>query len=81
MQPCRASKVFPAFVQFLRAPEGSKDAPEKEAALVSALKELDGVLAESGPLLGGSQPQAGDVMLAPRLYHAQTALKAIKVGQ
>jgi glutathione dehydrogenase/transferase len=51
----------------------------KEAALVEELEKLDKHLRENGPFLKGGKVSAGDLSLAPKLYHMETALKHFKV--
>lgn len=68
--------IFPAFRDFLKAPEG--EGAEKEAALVAALAALNEYLVKSGPYVGGTNVCATDLSLAPKLYHLQVALKHFK---
>jgi hypothetical protein len=52
-----------------------------QAAFVAALDALESALAAApGPLFGGTQLNAVDAALAPKLYHALTATKHFKVG-
>ena len=69
--------MFPGFVQFLRS-DGS-EAGEKQAALEQELSGLNEHLSENGPFLKGADISAGDLALAPELYHLKTALKELKV--
>lgn len=69
------SKVFPSFVQFLKAEEGDK--AEQEEALQAALTELNTHLQQNGPFLKGNNISAGDLALAPKLYHMKIALKEL----
>lgn len=54
---------------------------DKKAAFLAALGDLDAALAAAkpGPLFGGARLDATDAALAPKLYHALTALKHWKV--
>lgn len=74
---CSGSKVFPSFVQFLKSDDGA--AAEKQAALEAELSSLNDHLAQSGPFLKGDSISAGDLALAPKLYHLKIALKELKV--
>jgi glutathione S-transferase len=71
--------IFGAFRDFAKSSEA--DAPAKEAALLAAYQELeDYLVASGGPFVGGAQPDATDVSLMPKLYHAQVALKHFRVS-
>ncbi len=73
------SKVFPSFVQFLKSEDSEK--VEKQAALEAELSGLNDHLSQHGPFLKGSVISAGDLALAPKLYHLKIALKELKVGR
>lgn len=70
--PGVAEKLFPSFVQFLKASDA--DAAEKEAALLEQLGQLEAYLAEHGPFLHGESMGLADAQVVPRLYHLTTAL-------
>lgn len=76
----RGGDVFPAFVQFLKAPPA--DAAEKEEKLVAALTALNDFLAQQkdGPYTGGAAVTATDCSLQPKLYHLEVALRHFKGG-
>jgi glutathione S-transferase len=65
--------VFGAFKDFAKA--GDAEAAAKEAALVAALREMEEHLRAGGPYVGGATPNATDVSLMPKLYHATVALR------
>ena len=73
---CSGSKVFPAFVQFLRSSDG--ESANKQSALETQLSHLNGHLESNGPFLKGDNVSAGDMALAPKLYHLKIALKELK---
>lgn len=82
MQCCNVGsggKVFPSFVQFLKSEDSEK--AEKQAALEAELNGLNDHLSHHGPFLKGSRISAGDLSLAPKLYHLKIALKELKVGR
>jgi glutathione S-transferase len=74
--PEAGSKVFPAFVQFLRSSDS--EAADKQSALDTQLSDLNGHLESNGPFLKGDNISAGDMALAPKLYHLKIALKELK---
>lgn len=52
------------------------DEADKKAAFLAALADVDAALAAAkGPLFGGDRLNSTDAALAPKLYHALTALK------
>ncbi|KAE8683281.1 putative glutathione S-transferase DHAR4 [Hibiscus syriacus] len=72
---CSGSKIFGAFVTFLK----SKDADDgSEQALVNELKALDEHLKGRGPFIAGDKITAVDLALGPKLYHLQIALGHFK---
>jgi glutathione S-transferase len=71
--------IFGAFKEFAKA-ETEEEAKEKEAALVSALEELDTYLQKTNPYIGGDSPCSTDLLIMPRLYHLKIALKHFRVG-
>eukprot|EP00887_Chlorella_sp_A99_P000793 scaffold5.g793.t1 len=74
--------VFPAFVQFLKAPGGSEEEGEKRAKLEAALSALNDFLAANGkPYTGGASVTATDCALVPKLYHMEVALGHFKGWQ
>jgi Glutathione S-transferase, C-terminal domain len=48
---------------------------------LAQIKELSDYLKQHGPYLEGEQVSGADLSLAPKLYHAVTALKHFKVGR
>jgi glutathione S-transferase len=74
--PDAGSKVFPSFVQFLKSDEA--ESADKQAALEAELSGLNDHLSQHGPFLKGSNISAGDLALAPKLYHLKIALKELK---
>ncbi|CAK9176530.1 unnamed protein product [Ilex paraguariensis] len=69
------SKIFPAFVKFLK----SKDPNDgTEQALLDELKALDEHLKAHGPYVNGENITAVDLSLAPKLYHMEAALGHFK---
>lgn len=71
--PQVGGSVFGAFKEFAKASDEDKAA--KEAALLSALDEVETYLkAHGGPYVGGAEPCATDVSLMPKLYHLVVAL-------
>ncbi|GBF96200.1 dehydroascorbate reductase [Raphidocelis subcapitata] len=72
--PEAAGKILPAFRGWLMASPAEET--EKKAAFLAALDALDAALAAApGPLFGGERMDSTDAALAPKLYHALTALK------
>ena len=72
--PHSANKFFGAFRGWLLAPPAEE--ADKKAAFLAALADLDAAMAAAkGPLFGGASMNATDAALAPKLYHALTALK------
>jgi glutathione S-transferase len=65
--PGVAEKLFPSFVQFLKASD--EDVAEKEAALLAQLKELNSYLEENGPYLAGKSMGAPDAMIVRAALH------------
>ncbi|KIZ06990.1 Glutathione S-transferase DHAR1 [Monoraphidium neglectum] len=75
--PDAAGKLFPAFRGYILSKPEEEE--EKKAAFVAALDALESALAAApGPLFGGTQLNAVDAALAPKLYHALTATKHFK---
>ncbi|KAL9230540.1 hypothetical protein vseg_005878 [Gypsophila vaccaria] len=69
------SKIFSAFVNFLK----SKDANDgTEQTLLDELKALDEHLKSHGPYVCGEKITAVDLSLAPKLYHLEVALDHFK---
>ncbi|AQK95477.1 dehydroascorbate reductase like1 [Zea mays] len=69
------SKIFPAFVKFLK----SKDASDgSEKALLDELQALDDHLKAHGPYINGENVSATDLSLGPKLFHLQIALEHFK---
>lgn len=69
-------KLFGAFRGFLKSkPEDEK---ASEEALLAELKLLDDYLSQNGPLFGGTSLNATDAAVAPKLHHAEVALKHFK---
>ncbi|KAI8466233.1 MAG: dehydroascorbate reductase [Monoraphidium minutum] len=72
--PEAAAKFLPAFRGYLMA--APEEAEDKKAAWMGALDTLEAALAKvPGPLFGGASLNAVDAALAPKVYHAFTALK------
>lgn len=69
--------MLPSFVQYLDASDN--EAEEKKANLFKEFEGLEEYLKSNGPFLKGANVSAGDLALAPRLYHASVALKHFKV--
>uniref|UniRef100_A0A7N0UCP3 Dehydroascorbate reductase n=1 Tax=Kalanchoe fedtschenkoi TaxID=63787 RepID=A0A7N0UCP3_KALFE len=69
------SKIFPAFVTFLK----SKDASDgSEQALLNELEALDNHLKAHGPYINGDKITSVDLSLAPKLFHLEVALGHFK---
>ncbi|KAF5827157.1 dehydroascorbate reductase [Dunaliella salina] len=69
--------LFPNFINFIKAPAEDKEATSKFEAELQAINDYlskEG----NGPLLGGANIDAKDAAVAPKLYHACVASKAIK---
>ncbi|KAH9612302.1 hypothetical protein KSS87_008801 [Heliosperma pusillum] len=69
------SKVFPAFVGFLKSKEPSDG---KEQELLNELNSFNDYLKENGPFIGGENICAADLSLGPKLYHMEIALEHYK---
>ncbi|XP_015877026.1 glutathione S-transferase DHAR1, mitochondrial isoform X1 [Ziziphus jujuba] len=69
------SKVFGAFVTFLKSKDPSDGS---EQALLAELKALDEHLKAHGPYVAGEKVTAVDLALAPKLYHLDVALGHFK---
>ncbi|XP_059666193.1 glutathione S-transferase DHAR2-like [Cornus florida] len=69
------SKIFPAFVKFLKSKDPSDGS---EQALLDELKALDEHLKAHGPYINGENISAVDLSLAPKLYHLEVALGHFK---
>ncbi|XP_074304913.1 glutathione S-transferase DHAR3, chloroplastic-like [Silene latifolia] len=65
------SKIFPAFVGFLKNKEPSD---EKEQELLNELNSFNDYLKENGPFISGENICAADLSLGPKLYHMEIAL-------
>lgn len=76
--PDAGSDVFPAFVAYLKAPEGG-DA-EQKAALDAALGRLAEFLKGRSFIGPGDGFGSGDASLAPKLHHMTVALPHFKKG-
>jgi glutathione S-transferase len=83
-EPSMASKVpadvtsgfFGAFRNLLFAkPEEEAD---KKAAFFAEVDKVEGYLAANGPYFGGEKLDATDASMAPKMYHALTALGHFK---
>lgn len=55
-----------------------EEAEEKKAAFVSELGKVEAYLAAHGPYFGGDKLDATDASMAPKMYHALTALGHFK---
>lgn len=70
--------MFPAFVAFFKAT--GADAGEKEKVLLEELGKLAEALKSSGgPFIGGAQPNATDMSVAPKVHQMMLALEGITV--
>ncbi|GMY08645.1 glutathione S-transferase DHAR2-like [Fagus crenata] len=69
------SKIFVAFVKFLKSKDPSDGS---EQALLDELKALDEHLKAHGPYIAGEKITAVDLSLAPKLYHLDVALGHFK---
>ncbi|KAF5733802.1 fiber dehydroascorbate reductase protein [Tripterygium wilfordii] len=69
------SKIFGAFVKFLKSKDPSDGS---EQALVDELKALDEHLKAHGPFIAGEKISAADLSLGPKLYHLEIALGHFK---
>lgn len=59
--PGVAEKLFPSFVEFLKASDDEK--AEKEAALLEQLNQLNKYLAANGPFINGAEMGSADAMM------------------
>ena len=75
---CRGSKLLPSFVKYLDTSDA--DAEETKANLYKEFEGLEAHLKTEGPFLKGSNVSAGDLALAPRLYHSSVALRHFKAS-
>lgn len=55
-----------------------EEAGEKKAAFVAELAKVNDYLAAHGPFFGGDHFDATDASMAPKMYHALTALGECK---
>jgi glutathione S-transferase len=69
--PQPGKNIWPTFLEFLSTGE-NKEAFEAE------LKEIDDAVGDSQPFVGGKDPCAWDVALAPRVYLARVGCKKLK---
>ncbi|GLT50888.1 hypothetical protein SLA2020_243430 [Shorea laevis] len=69
------SKIFGAFVKFLKSKEPNDGS---EQALLDELKALDDHLKGHGPFIAGEKINAVDLSLGPKLYHLEIALGHFK---
>ncbi|KAF6255694.1 dehydroascorbate reductase [Scenedesmus sp. NREL 46B-D3] len=67
---------FGAFRGLLMA--SAEEAADKKAAFLGELAKVEGYLAAHGPFFGGEQLDATDAAMAPKMYHALTALGHFK---
>lgn len=76
---CRASDLFPSFMEFVKSKRGPEE-EEKKAALLSQFREINDFLEEKGtPYIGGNDVCATDLKLGPQLKHIVVGGKQIKV--
>ncbi|WIA11217.1 hypothetical protein OEZ85_011344 [Tetradesmus obliquus] len=83
-QPSMASSVpadvtggfFGAFKGLLMA--SAEEAADKKAAFLGELAKVEAYLAAHGPFFGGDKLDATDASMAPKMYHALTALGHFK---
>jgi glutathione S-transferase len=52
----------------------AEEAADKKAAFLGELAKVEGYLAQHGPFFGGDKLDATDASMAPKMYHALTAL-------
>ena len=74
------SKIFPSFVQLLKAckiPGKESEREEKEAQMVAQLEGLEEVLKKTDAFLCGDKITSIDMGLAPKLKHARVVLNRI----
>lgn len=71
--PQPGANVWPRFMDFLSG-SGDKGAVEAE------LRQVEDVVGDKSPYVGGRDVNAWDVALAPRLYLARVVCKNIKVS-
>ncbi len=70
--------MFPAFIAFFKAT--GADASEKEKVLLEELSQLaDALKASGGPYIGGAEPNATDMSVAPKVHQMMLALEGITV--
>eukprot|EP00879_Flechtneria_rotunda_P026566 GHRR01028337.1.p1 GENE.GHRR01028337.1~~GHRR01028337.1.p1 ORF type:complete len:129 (+),score=29.35 GHRR01028337.1:556-942(+) len=55
-----------------------EEADEKKTVFVQELQKVEDYLAENGPYFGGDRLDATDASMAPKMYHALTALGHFK---
>ncbi|XP_021770974.1 glutathione S-transferase DHAR3, chloroplastic-like [Chenopodium quinoa] len=65
------SKIFPAFVGFLKSKDPSDG---KEQELLNELSSFNDYLKENGPFINGEKISSADLSLGPKLYHMEIAL-------
>lgn len=76
------NKFFPSFVSFVKTAAGTPEEAEARGKVEAELQAISDFVSQPGhgPLIGGARIDTKDASLAPKLYHACIALKAIKVG-
>jgi glutathione S-transferase len=52
----------------------AEEAGDKKAAFLGELAKVEAYLAQHGPFFGGDKLDATDASMAPKMYHALTAL-------
>lgn len=63
LRPCRGLLMASA-----------EEAADKKAAFLGELAKVEAYLAAHGPFFGGDKLDATDASMAPKMYHALTAL-------
>lgn len=67
---CSGADLWPAFLELITG-SGGRDALEAQ------LRQIDGAVSDARPYVGGQDPCASDVALAPKLYLARVGCRAL----
>lgn len=74
---CSDSVLFPYFLEYIKS-EGTEN--KEQAQLLKELKKIDEFLGKSdGNFFGGTEINALDLQIAPKLKHIIVGSKAVKV--
>ena len=74
---CRDASLFPYFLEFVKT-----GGEAEEAQLLKELKKIDEFLSKSeGNFFGGTEVNALDLQIAPKLKHISIGAKAVHVRQ